>query len=353
MTTPYLSVIVPAYNCAPILARVLAAFAASDLPRAEWELIVADDGSTDDTADVAARVADRVVRVPGGPSGPGRARNEGAEAASGEVLVFVDADVCVAPATLRQFAELFRRRAELGAAFGSYDAAPEAPGLVSQYRNLLHHYVHTTSAGPAITFWAGCGAMRRSAFEAAGGFDTERYRRPQIEDIELGYRLTAMGIPIELVPEIVGKHLKCWTFRGGVITDFRDRGVPWMELLLERREIAAAGPLNLAWREKVLTLLAPLGLLAAVGAAFLGSWLLAVLALAVLVAIVAGNAAMLGWFAEVRGWRFALGVVPLRIAYYALNAFSAGWAIAAHLLRGSSSTNEPRGSKFQPSRASS
>ena len=44
MTTPYLSVIVPAYNCAPTLSRVLAALVASDLPRAEWELIVADDG---------------------------------------------------------------------------------------------------------------------------------------------------------------------------------------------------------------------------------------------------------------------------------------------------------------------
>lgn len=353
MTTPYLSVIVPAFNCAPTLARVLAALAASDLPRAEWELIVADDGSTDDTPEVAAREADRVVRVPGGPTGPGRARNEGAKIAGGEVLVFVDADVCVAPTTLRQFAELFHAREELGAAFGSYDAAPEAPGLVSQYRNLLHHYVHTTSPGPAITFWAGCGAVRRAAFDAAGGFDTERYRRPQIEDIELGYRLTAMGIPILLVPEIVGKHLKRWTFRGGVVTDFRDRGVPWMELLLERKEIAAAGPLNLARREKMLTLLAPLGLLAAAGAMFLGSWPLGALALAVFMAIVAGNAAMLRWFAEVRGWRFALGVIPLRIAYYALNAFSAGWAIAAHVLRGSSSTNAPRGSKFLPSRASS
>lgn len=126
-----------------------------------------------------------------------------------------------------------------------------------------------------------------------------------------------------------------------------------MELLLERKEIAAAGPLNLARREKVLTLLAPLGLMAAVAAIAVGSWTLAALAFAVVVAIVAGNAAMLRWFVEVRGWRFALGVVPLRLTYYALNAVSAGWAIAAHVLRGSSSTNASRGGKFLPSRASS
>ncbi len=353
MTTPYLSVIVPAYNCAPTLRRVLAAIAASDLPRAQWEVIVADDGSTDgETSMVAAQMADSVVRVADGPGGPGRARNEGAAVAAGEVLVFIDADVCIAPITLRQFAELFRANPTLGAAFGSYDMAPEAPGLVSQYRNLLHHHVHSTSAGPAVTFWAGCGAMRREAFVAAGGFDAERYRRPQIEDIELGYRLSAMGRAILLVPEIMGTHLKRWTFRGGVVTDFRDRGVPWMQLILERKEVAAAGPLNLAIREKVFTLLAPMGVVAALLAVVARSWALGAIAAAALLAIVIGNAPLLGWFARVRGVGFAVRVVPLRLAYYTLNAVSAGWAVLGHL-RHSDSTGASRGNKFLPSRASS
>lgn len=353
MSTPYLSVIVPAYNCAPTLTRVLTALAASDLPRAEWELIVADDGSTDgETARVAARMADSVVRVADGPGGPGRARNEGASVATGEVLVFVDADVCVSQTALRQFATLFRGDPHLGAAFGAYDVAPEAPGLVSQYRNLLHHYVHSTGAGPAVTFWAGCGAMRREAFVAAGGFDAERYRRPQIEDIELGYRLSAMGRRILLVPDITGTHLKRWTFRGGVVTDFRDRGVPWMQLILERKEVAAAGPLNLAIREKVFTVLAPLGIAAVLVGLVVRSWLLASLGAAALFVVIAGNAALLGWFARVRGWVFALRIVPLRLAYYTLNAISAGWAMLGHL-RHSDSTGAPRGNKFMPSRASS
>ncbi len=327
MTTPYLSVVMPAYDCALLLDRALAAIAASDLPRADWEVIVADDGSRDATSDVAARQADRVVHVADGPRGPGHARNLGASVARGELLVFVDADVCVSSTALAQFAALFRADSALGAAFGAYDSTPEAPGLVSQYRNLIHHYVHTTNAGPSNTFWAGCGAVRRAAFDAVGGFDVARYPRPQIEDIELGYRLAAAGYPILLRPEIQGRHLKRWTLRGGFVTDVRDRGVPWMRLLLERREVAAAGPLNLRRREKAFTLLVPLAsalLLAAVVRR--STTLLLAGALAVLV-VVAGNGALLAWFARMRGWRFALGVVPLRLAYYLLNAVSAGWVL--------------------------
>lgn len=350
MTAPYLSVIVPAYNCVPTLTRTLAALAASDLPRGEWELIVGDDGSTDDTPVTAARAADRVVRVAEGPKGPGAARNEAAREAVGEVLVFIDADVCVAPSTLRQFAELFRSRPELGAAFGAYDLAPEAPGVVSQYRNLLHHYVHSTSAGPAITFWAGCGAMRREVFSVAGGYDTERYRRPQIEDIELGYRLTAAGIPILLCPDIQGTHLKKWTLRGGFVTDFRDRGVPWMQLLLERREVAAAGPLNLGVREKAFTLLVPLAAAAFVAAIAFRSRGLALVAAGALLIVMVGNAALLAWFARVRGWRFAIAIIPLRLGYYALNAVSAAWAIFGHWSRGRRGT-EPQRDALQGTRS--
>ena len=58
--------------------------------------------------------------------------------------------------------------------------------MVSQYRNLLHHFVHQHGHAEASTFWAGCGAIRRAAFDAVGGFDAARFPRPSIEDIELG-----------------------------------------------------------------------------------------------------------------------------------------------------------------------
>ena len=57
---------------------------------------------------------------------------------------------------------------------------------MAAFRNLLHHTVHCRSQGEVGSFWAGLGAVRRSAFETAGGFDAERYPEPSIEDIELG-----------------------------------------------------------------------------------------------------------------------------------------------------------------------
>ena len=343
MSTPRLSVIVPAYNCVPTLRRALAALQASDLLREHWELIVADDGSTDNTPLAAAAVADRVVTVAGGPTGPGNARNEAARLATGDVLVFIDADVCVSPTALSQFDALFRDDPALGAAFGAYDTSPDAPSLVSQYRNLLHHYVHSLSPGPAITFWAGCGAMRREVFEDMGGFDVQRYTRPQIEDIELGYRLAARGIPILLKPDIQGKHLKRWTLMGGFVTDFRDRGVPWMQLLMERREVAAAGPLNLQAREKVFTALAPLGLAMLVAAGLYRSWPILMLGVAALGIVVAGNASLLGWFVAMRGRWFAFRIIPLRLVYYVLNACSGAWGAFLYLRgggRGNARTND-------------
>ena len=203
---PYLSVIVPAYQGAPVLPAVLEAIRASDLPRDQWELIVVDDASTDATAQVAARHADRVLSLPGRPHGPGHARNRGVEASRGTWVVFIDADVVVHSDTLRLIAAIARTEHEVDAIFGAYDDAPPAPQFISQYRNLLHRYTHQVGAGEAETFWAGCGAVRTRAFVAVGGFDEARYPRPQIEDIELGYRLRDQGGRILLRPEIQGTH---------------------------------------------------------------------------------------------------------------------------------------------------
>ena len=58
---------------------------------------------------------------------------------------------------------ILREEPGIAAVFGSYDDEPGAPNLVSQYRNLLHHFVHQTGRTEASTFWTGCGAVRRDA----------------------------------------------------------------------------------------------------------------------------------------------------------------------------------------------
>lgn len=310
------------------LTDTLPALRASDLPSREWELVVVDDGSTDGSAQIAERHADVVMRL-AAPRGAAYARNRGVERTRGAVLAFVDADVAIHPDTLRRLLETLDSTPGIAAVFGAYDAAPRAPGLVSQYRNLLHHYVHARSPGDAETFWTGCGAVRRDAFVAAGGFDE---RMHQLEDIELGYRIRALGHRIVLRPEIQGTHLKRWTIRSMIQTDLFGRGVTWMRLHLERRHRGRPGTLNLRPAEKLYTLLTGLALAALCLAAVRRepAWLLAAAAAATIV--LAGNAAMLRWFAQERGIWFALGVIPLRLLYYALNGAAAALGGLRHLL---------------------
>jgi glycosyltransferase involved in cell wall biosynthesis len=221
-----LSAIVPATNSPATLERCIAAIRRSAAP--PDEVIVTSEPAT---------------------AGPAAARNAGAERASGDVLVFVDADVEVHADAFRRIREAFDADPKLAAVFGSYDDNPPADGAVSAFRNLLHHHVHSSSAGPAETFWAGLGAVRRDAFVATGGFDAERYPHASIEDVELGLRLSGAGARIELDPEIQGKHLKRWTLVDMVRTDFARRGLPWAELVLAGEGGSTA--LNLGWRHRL------------------------------------------------------------------------------------------------------
>ncbi len=329
--TPFLSVIVPAHQGAGVLRRSLEAVLASDLPRESWELIVVDDASTDATSQTAAQLANVVVSLPGRPRGPAYARNRGAEVSRGTVLVFVDADVCVHPSTLRQFAALFAADAGLGAAFGSYDDRPGAAGLVSQFRNLMHHHVHQQNPGEAETFWAGCGAVRHAVFRSIGMFDEWHYARPQIEDIELGRRMRRHGHRILLCPDIQCTHLKRWTLRGMVETDFRHRGVPWTRLILHEGPSGASQSLNLRTEQKwcvALALLFPLLVLAAV---VRGLWWPLHGAGLILATLVGLNRDLYAFFRRVRGLGFATAVVPLHLAYYMTAGGAAVWGTLLHV----------------------
>jgi glycosyl transferase family 2 len=325
---PFLSVIVPAHQAAAVLPLSLRALQASDLPGECWELIVVDDASTDQTALVAAEFADTVVRLAGNPHGPAYARNRGFEASRGDVLVFVDADVCVHADTLARFAALFATQPEISAAFGSYDASPPGAGLVSQYRNLLHHYVHQVGAGDAETFWAGCGGVRRTVFAALGRFDEWHYARPEIEDIEFGRRMRLAGHRIVLDPEIQATHLKRWTLGGVLTTDFVNRGVPWTWLVLQEGE-SATPTLNVRLQEQWCTALVWAAAFAVLGAAV---WRTPVpLAGAVLAAagVLLLNRGFYGFLQRERGAGFALAVLPLHALYYLGNGLSVfgGWLV--------------------------
>jgi hypothetical protein len=330
MPEPTLSVIVPFHDGADRLRACLAGLASSS---AAHELILVDDASTDPVAIELARSGGaRYVRLDTN-SGPAAARNAGARIASGEILAFVDSDVVVQPDSLAKLRAVLALEPDVGAVFGSYDAAPASPGTVSRYRNLMHHFYHQTGPREATTFWAGCGAMRRAVFERAGGFD-ERYRHPSIEDVELGVRLHAAGVPIRLRPDIQCKHLKRWRLLEMVRVDVTRRAIPWTRLMIERPGIGR--DLNLAPAQRLCVVLVFLAL-ALVPAGALApelrstaAWLW--LPLAALAPVVWINRRLYGLFLRHGGALFALQAFLLHLLYYVYGGLAWGWGQLAHRL---------------------
>jgi glycosyltransferase involved in cell wall biosynthesis len=224
-----ISVIIPVFNGAALLPSCLAAVCASDYPA--FEVIVVDDGSTDDSAIVARRYTDTVIEL-GHNAGPAAARNRGARLARGPILFFLDGDIVIERDTLRRIAGAFQDRPEISALFCSYQPDTIPTNFVSAYKNLLHHYTHQIAAAEAATFCGGFGAIRRDAFWAMGGFD-ERHR--SLEDIELGYRLHQAGHRTLLAKTIQVTHGKRYSLTSLIRSDVRHRAMPWTRLMLDRR----------------------------------------------------------------------------------------------------------------------
>jgi glycosyltransferase involved in cell wall biosynthesis len=296
------AIVVPVGGAAPAWGRCAESLARLDPP--PGEIVAVIDGPNEELAARAAEIGARVV-VLEERGGPSRARNRGAQAARRDVLLFLDADVEAPPELVSRVASLLDADPELTAVFGSYDDAPADPGFLSQYRNLLHHFVHQDGRERASTFWAGCGAVRRRAFHEVGGFD-EAYADPSIEDIELGSRLLRAEHTIRLAKDLQVKHLKRWRLSDMLTTDLWRRAVPWTELMLREGEMV--NDLNVKTRDRISVVMAfvVLGALLAAGrwAALLG---VAALALGTMVAL---NAGLFRFFLNRRGVLFAAGAVP-------------------------------------------
>ena len=309
---PSISVIVPVYNSSRYLEMCIDAIRASDFAAAE--IIVVDDCSTDDMATGLAPFSApglRLLRLDS-RSGPAAARNLGATHARGDVMLFVDADVVVQRNTLGRIAALLSAQPDVAAVFGSYDDAPAETNFFSQFKNLLHHFVHQQSSPEAATFWSACGAIRREVFEAAGGFDEKKYAEPSIEDIELGYRLRLGGFRIVLDKELRVKHLKRWTFKSLLRADIFNRALPWSRLILERGEII--NDLNLRFQERICAVL----VIAAIGLAALSyfSILFLVSAFAALTAVFFLNLRLYRFLWTQRGVIFAAKSFAMHCLYY-------------------------------------
>lgn len=300
----------------PCARRVIELMGESTVP---CEFIVALDGPPADRPEWMKSPRVLVVAT-GVRSGPAVARNLAVQGARGRNLLFVDSDVVLAKGTLERAHAALESDPGLSGVFGTYDDSPPDPGVVSRFKNLLHHHTHSTHPGPVGTFWAGCGAIRRDIFDALGGFKSS-YGYPSVEDIELGMRATATGRRIEIDPTLRCTHLKRWTLKSMVVTDIVHRAVPWARLLLSAGTIPAT--LNLDWRGRASGLCATAAAASVAAAPFLPS---ALIATALLVgAAIALNASFFKLCARRGGVAFACACVPLHLLYlvYSTATFAA------------------------------
>ena len=309
------SIIVPAYNASATLPRCLESLQ-RQLDDAT-EVIVVDDCSTDDTAAIAAASGNRVIRTPE-RAGPAAARNFGSEQANGEILFFIDADVTIEENALRLVRDVFDQNSLISAVFGSYDDQPGEQNFLSQYKNLLHHFVHQKSEVNAGTFWAGCGAIRKSAFVEVGGFNSRLYPHPSIEDIEMGIRLKRKNHSILLKKELQGKHLKKWTPLSLLKADIVHRAYPWSRLIAETGEVP--NELNLQVSNRISALFSILFFALLFAAVVFQSVWLAVASVTSLTIVLLLNRDFYVFLLRRKGFFFLTGAIFWHMLYYIYSA---------------------------------
>lgn len=287
------------------------------------EIIIVANGDTQSFGRLAEEMGTSVLNIPEAV-GPAQARNLGAKEANGEILLFIDADVTIQNDAISQVIDFFQDHPEIAAVFGSYDDEPFETNFLSQYKNLLHHYVHQTGNEEATTFWAGCGAIRRDVFLKIGGFD-ESYRHPCIEDIELGYRLKKAGYRIRLLKSLQVKHLKHWTPFSLLKADIFYRALPWTALILRDRQFI--NDLNLKTSSRISVVTVYLLIICLLAGTFHGWLIFPALFWASLLVVL--NRDVYQFFLKKRGVRFTIMTIPWHWLYF----FYSGAAFAVGILK--------------------
>jgi len=228
---PEVSVVIPVHNAARTLRACLESVFENE--GVAYEVVVVDDASTDDSIAIALEFPCTIL-VLGHSIRAANCRNLGATHARGDVLLFFDADQIMPPDTVGGLWQALHDDPDVVAAVASLAPDTPEPGFFSQFKNFRHHYVHQQADAEGMTLASGLTAIRRSVFEGYGGFEPA-YGPSSIEDVALGYRLARDGRRILFRPDVQVTHLKGYTFRSLLVSEIRDRAIPWTALLLRDR----------------------------------------------------------------------------------------------------------------------
>jgi len=198
---PDISVVIPVKDRADELRRCLVSLANLNYPRERLQVIVVDDGSSDDSPLVAREFGALLVPSGGTGRGPAAARNVGASVAGGEILAFIDSDCSASQEWLNELLPSFSNPA-MAAVGGQVDGMCSA-SAVDRYESVmsslsLGSHERIGSSGSDTFYLPSCNLLvRRSAFRSAGGFMDEMHVG---EDVDLTWRLRDSGWSISYIP---------------------------------------------------------------------------------------------------------------------------------------------------------
>ena len=208
------SVIIPTYNRREILLRALAALAGQTYPAAQFEVLVCDDGSTDDTAMQVAQLVTpyRLIYLRRDNGGPAAARNLGLPRARGEIILILNDDAIAAPDLVARHVQAqvrLQQKQVKAAVLGIF--TPKREEFSSSFLELLHqsdvNFRYSKMQPHQFYdyrhFWTCNLSLPRTAFEVAGRFDEDFWAA---EDIDLGYRLEQHGYRIYYDPSCKAEH---------------------------------------------------------------------------------------------------------------------------------------------------
>jgi glycosyltransferase involved in cell wall biosynthesis len=221
-----ISIIIPTFNRADLLAKVLRGYLEQSATDFIGELLVVDDGSSDPTQSVVDEIARRAPfplrYIRQEHNGPAAARNLGIEKAQSDLILFTDSDIIPRLDLVEQHLEWHKQHPEFDTAMLGYVSwCPEMnPTPFMQWygeRGNLFCYGQL-NAGQQVNhfFFYTCNLSLKTGFLRRYGRFDEEFRSAAFEDTELGFRLSKHGLRILYNPAAIGYHHQFFSFQAAV-----------------------------------------------------------------------------------------------------------------------------------------
>ncbi|HET6922047.1 MAG TPA: glycosyltransferase [Anaeromyxobacteraceae bacterium] len=317
----FISVVIPNRNGADTIGRCLGAALASDYGR--FEVVVVDDGSEDASVEIIRGFPCRLVRL-ASRGGVSRARNAGARAASGELLLFIDSDCLLRRDTLSVANVSHGRRRDrvLG---GTYTPAPHDRDFFSAFQSAFINHFETKRSEPDYVA-AHAMVIDADLFRRSGGFVEDSFigMAASVEDVEFSHRLRRQGCRLALDPRLQVQHVFRFSLRRSLANAVK-KARYWTTYSLANRDLLAdSGAASLELKANVLCVLLAAGL-AVASLASGAAWPLAAVPPLLALDLLVNRRLVAAWLGAFGG-RFA----ALAVLYY-LTLYAAAVAVGAAL----------------------